>query len=77
MNMLRTPPVLGALIGIAVTLGFAAVVTAIAGSDSQIWWWPAVAVFVAIGGAVMGSLFGAESEGPPPDEAEELEPGTV
>ena len=69
MSVLRTPPVLGGLIGTAAALLFVAVVTAIAGSDSEIWWWPAVAVFGAVGGAVLGSLIGTEAEGESPDEA--------
>ena len=68
MRVLRNPLVLGALIGTAVALLFVGVVTAVAGSDSAVWWWPAVAVFGAIGGAVLGSLIGAEAEGESPDE---------
>jgi hypothetical protein len=71
MRVLRTPPVLGLLIGAIAALLFVAVVTAIAGSNSKIWWWPAVAVAGAIGGGVLGSLFGTEAEGESPDEAYE------
>jgi hypothetical protein len=74
MSVLRIPPVLGGLIGIAVGLIFVAVVTAIAGSDTAIWWWPAVAVATGIGGAVLGSLVGAEAEGESPDEAYDSDP---
>jgi hypothetical protein len=51
-----------------------AVVTAIAGSDTGIWWWPAVAVAGVVGGGVLGSLFGAEAEGESPDEAYDGDP---
>jgi hypothetical protein len=70
VHVLRTPPVLGALGGIAAALIFVAVVTAIAGSDSEVWWWPIVAIFGAIGGGVLGSLIGTEAEGESPDEYE-------
>jgi hypothetical protein len=68
MRLLRTPPIVGLVIGIAVALIFVAIVTAIAGSNTQTWWWPAVAVAGAIGGGVLGSLMGAEAEGESPDE---------
>jgi hypothetical protein len=68
VRVLRAPPVLGLLIGVAAALVFVAVVTAIASSDREIWWWPAVAVAGAVGGAVLGSLFGTEAEGESPDE---------
>jgi hypothetical protein len=71
---LRTPPVLGGLIGAAVGVLAVAVVTVIASSDSAIWWWPVVAVFGAIGGAVLGSLIGTEAEGESPDEAYDGDP---
>jgi hypothetical protein len=74
VRVLRTPPVLGLLIGIAAALIFVAVVTAIAGSDTQVWWWPAVAVFGGIGGGVLGSLMGAEAEGESPDESYDGDP---
>jgi hypothetical protein len=61
--------VLGALIGAGAGVLLVAVVTVVAGSDSQIWWWPAVAVFCAIGGGVLGSLIATEAEGESPDEA--------
>jgi hypothetical protein len=68
MRVLRSPPALGGLIGITVALVFVAVVTAIDSSDTAVWWWPAVAIFGAIGGGVLGSLLGAEAEGESPDE---------
>lgn len=74
MSVLRTPPVLGGLIGAAAALLFVAVVTAIAGSNTEIWWWPAVAVAGVIGGAVLGSLIGTEAEGESPDEAYTRDP---
>jgi hypothetical protein len=70
VRVLRSPPVLGALGGIVVALLFVAVVTAIGSSDSEVWWWPAVAIFGGIGGAVLGSLIGTEAEGESPDEYE-------
>jgi hypothetical protein len=70
VSVLRHPPVLGALLGVAVALLFVGVVTAIAGR-TEIWWWPAVAVAGIIGGGVLGSVLGAEAEGEPPDEAYE------
>jgi hypothetical protein len=69
MHVLRTPPVIGLLLGALAALVFVVIVTAIAGSNGKIWWWPAVAVAGAIGGGVLGSLFGTESEGESPDEA--------
>jgi hypothetical protein len=68
VSALRAPPVLGGLIGTAVALLFVAIVTGIAGSEGEIWWWPAVALAGAIGGAAVGPLFGAEVEGESPDE---------
>jgi hypothetical protein len=58
----------------AACLLFVAVVTAIAESDTAIWWWPAVAVAGVVGGGVLGSLFGAEAEGESPDEAYDGDP---
>jgi hypothetical protein len=69
VSVLRTPPVLGGLVGTGAAVLFVVIVTAIAGSDSEIWWWPAVAIFGGIGGAVLGSLVGTEAEGESPDEA--------
>ena len=69
MRLLRLPPVLGGLIGIAAALVFVAVVTLIDSSDSAVWWWPAVAIFGAIGGGVLGSLLGTEAEGESPQES--------
>ena len=69
MRFLRAPPVLGGLVCAAAGLLLVAVATAIVGSDGAIWWWPAVAVAGAIGGASIGPLFGAEAEGESPDEA--------
>jgi ABC-type Fe3+-siderophore transport system permease subunit len=74
VSVLRNPLVLGGLIGMAVGVLFVAVVTAIAGSDTGIWWWPAVAVAGVVGGAVLGSLFGAEAEGESRDEAYDGDP---
>lgn len=74
MSLLRAPPVLGSLVGAAAGLLFVVVVTAIAGSDGAIWWWPAVAVAGAFGGAIVGPLFGAEAEGESPDEAYDGDP---
>ena len=69
MSLLRSPPVLGCVAGAVLALLFVAVVTAIAGSDSAVWWWPAVAIFGAIGGGVLGALLGTEAEGESPDES--------
>jgi hypothetical protein len=68
VRVLRSPPILGGLLGTTVALLFAAVVTAIAGSETEFWWWPAVAVFCAIGGGVLGSVLGVEASGESPDE---------
>jgi hypothetical protein len=68
MSLLRSPPLLGGLVGAAAGMLFVAVVTLIAGSDGAIWWWPAVAIAGALGGAIVGPLFGAEAEGESPDE---------
>jgi hypothetical protein len=69
VRILRSPPVLGGLLGVIVALAFVAVVTAVDSSDTAVWWWPAVAVIGVIGGAVLGSLLGTEAEGESPDEA--------
>ena len=68
MKVLRDAPLLGAVGGVVFALVFVGAVTAIAGSDTSIWWWPATAVAGAVGGGVLGSLFGAEAEGESPDE---------
>jgi hypothetical protein len=74
MRELRSPPVLGAVIGAAAGVLLVFVITEIAGSDSQIWWWPAVALFCAIGGGVLGALIATEAEGESPDEAYDSDP---
>jgi hypothetical protein len=68
MSHLHDTPVVGALIGAAVAAAFVVAVTALAGSDTEIWWWPAVLAAGGLGGAVIGALFGAEAEGEPADE---------
>ena len=74
MSFLRSPPVLGGLICTAAGLLFVVIVIAITGSDGDTWWWPAVAVASAIGGAAIGPLFGAEVEGESSDESYDGDP---
>jgi hypothetical protein len=61
-------PVAGFLLGVTAVVIFVAVTTPFAGSDTSLWWWPAVLAFGAICGGVIGALFGAESAGEPPEE---------
>jgi hypothetical protein len=58
----------GFVLGVTAALIFVAVTTLFEGSDRSLWWWPAVLVSGAIGGGVIGALFGAESEGEAPEE---------
>jgi hypothetical protein len=69
MSHLHDTPVIGALVGAAVAAVFVFAVTALAGSDTEIWWWPAVLAAGGLGGVVLGALFGAEAEGESADEA--------
>jgi hypothetical protein len=61
-------PVTGFVLGITAAMIFVAVTTLFAGADRSLWWWPAVLIAGAIGGGVIGALFGAESEGEAPEE---------
>jgi hypothetical protein len=69
VSVLRVPPLLGGLVGAAAALLFVAIVTVIVGTHTEVWWWPATAVAGIIGGAVLGSMLGMETEGESPDEA--------
>lgn len=61
-------PVAGFVLGITAAVIVVAVTTPFAGFDRSVWWWPAVLVSGAIGGGVIGALFGAESAGEAPEE---------
>jgi hypothetical protein len=57
-----------AALGVAVALLGVVGITSVAGSNTDIWWWPAGAIVGIIGGAAMGTLFSVEAAGESPDE---------
>jgi hypothetical protein len=58
---------IGAVLGIAVALSLVVGVRYVLGSGTSAKWWP-VAVAAALGGGVMGAIFGVEADGELPDE---------
>jgi len=60
--------VIGLVLGVVVAVVVVVVVSLFASSDTSVWWWPAVLVFGAIGGGVIGALLGEEAAGEAPEE---------
>ena len=60
--------VIGLVLGVVVAVVIVAAISLFASSDTSVWWWPAVLVFGAIGGGVIGALLGEEAAGEAPEE---------